>query len=77
MLNSLGWTRDGVFISARDSIMLRRVPNMQCHGRLKCMLKVTAAVVASGNRLKHEAVDLGIGVSHLSRMLSQKKLVIC
>ncbi|GMN47691.1 hypothetical protein TIFTF001_016871 [Ficus carica] len=66
-----------VFVSARDSIMLRRVPNMQCHGRLKYMQKVVAAIVASGNRLKRKAVDLGVGVSRLSRRLSQKKLMIC
>ena len=35
MLNLLGWTREGM--SARDSIMLRKVHSTQCHGRLKCM----------------------------------------
>ncbi|GMN64400.1 hypothetical protein TIFTF001_033472 [Ficus carica] len=46
MLNSLGWTRDGLSISVRDSIVLRRMLGMQCHGRLKRMQKVVAASVS-------------------------------
>ncbi|GMN25043.1 hypothetical protein TIFTF001_040659 [Ficus carica] len=66
MLNSLGWTRDGVFISVRDCIMLMRVPSMQCYGRLKRMQEVVVVVVASCNRLGSKAVDLGINVPRFS-----------
>ncbi|GMN44725.1 hypothetical protein TIFTF001_013916 [Ficus carica] len=65
ILNSLGWTRDGVFISVRD-FMLRRVPDIQCYGRLKRMQEVVPIVVASCNRLGSKAVDLGIDVPCLS-----------
>ena len=56
MLNSLGSTCDGVFISARDSVMLRRMFGMQCHGRLKHMREDVAIDVASCNRLVSHCV---------------------
>ncbi|GMN40471.1 hypothetical protein TIFTF001_009691 [Ficus carica] len=57
MLNSLGLTRDGVFISARDNMMLRRMFGMQCHGRVKCRQEDVATFVASCNQLGSQCVS--------------------